>query len=155
MNTTVQVFYAQNNRAGELQQGTKANHTEMYFGVLNFPRSATLYTSIHNPVDIHSLCCGTFVMQLLHLNVCHVTPRMLCCSHVARLSPPHAMQWQCWHNILPQPFLTLCCDGAPLPHLLHAWSHFTRPLTCHSMQCCCSTSTPATCSQSTLKQPPC
>jgi hypothetical protein len=94
-------------------------------------------------------------VQLLHLNMCHVTPRMLCCSHVARLSPPHTMQWQCWHNVLPQPLLTLCCDAAPLPRLLRACSCFARRLTCHSMQCCCSNSTPAMCSQSTSKQPPC
>jgi hypothetical protein len=92
-------------------------------------------------------------MLLLHLNVCHVTPRTLCCSHLARRPPPppppHTRQCQCSHNILPQPLLTLYCDRAP------RCSRLTRPLTHHSMKCCCSTSTPAMCSQSTLMQPPC
>ena len=133
----------------------------MYFGDLNVPHRTTLYPSIHNTAAVQSLCCGTFAMLLLHLNVCHITSRMLCCTHPARLPPPpHNMQCQCSHNILPPSLLTLCCDGASLPHLLHACrtlrcSRFARPLTRHSMQCCCSTSTPAMCSQSTLMQPPC
>lgn len=146
--------------AGALQLGTEANYTEMYFEDLNVPQRATLYPFIHNTAAVHSLCCGTFAMLLLHLNVCYITSRMLCCTHPARLPPPYNMQCQCSHNIVPQPLLTLHCDGAPLPHLLHACrtlccSHFARPLTHHSMQCCCSTSTPAMCSQSTLMQPPC
>ena len=153
----VQVLYSLNNRVGALQLGTEANHTEMYFGV---PCCSTFYSLIHNTVAVHSLCCGTFAMLLLHLDVCHVTPRMFCCSHLARLPPPHTMQCQCSHNILPRPLLTLYCDGAPLPHLLPACrtlccSCFARPLTRHSMKCCCSTSTPAMYSQSTLMQPPC
>jgi hypothetical protein len=132
----------------------------MYFGVLNVPCRATFYPSIHNTAAVHSLRCGTSAMLLLHLDVCYVTPRMLCCSHLARLPPPHITQCQCSHNILPQPLLTLCCDDAPLPHLLHACrtircSCFARPLTHHSMKCCSPTSTPAMCSQSTLMQPPC
>ena len=129
----------------------------LYFGV---PCSATLYPSIHNIAAVHSLCRGTFTVLLLHVIVCYLTSRMLCCSHLARLLPPHTMQCQCSQSVLPQPLLTLCCNGAPLPHLLHACrtlccSRFARPLTHHSKKCCCSTSTLAMCSQSTLMQSPC
>lgn len=100
-------------------------------------------------------------MLLLHLNGCHIPLRMLCCRHLARLPPPpQPKQYQCSQSILPQPLLTLNSDSASLPHLLGTCrtlccSHFARPVTHHSMQCCCSTSTSATGSQSTLMQLPC
>jgi hypothetical protein len=100
-------------------------------------------------------------MLFLHLNVCHVTPPE--CS--AEVTLPDF------------PLLTLCSTSA---HRIFCNSHSSlyaamvlhfhicymlaehyvaaicaRPLTRHSRQCCCSTSTPAMCSQSILMQPPC